>query len=111
MLFSFAITGLLLAIISLYDIYKIIKTKWNLKYANYFSYVVTLLCGFGIYLGRFLRLNSWNMFTTPITVIKSSFVSFYNSKTWLITFGFGSFIYLLFLAFKSLKNELFNISN
>jgi uncharacterized membrane protein len=111
LIFTYASTGLLIAIISLNDIYRIIKIKWNLKYANYFSFVVTFLCGFGIYLGRFLRLNSWDVFTAPITVLKKSFFSFYDSKTWLITFGFGSFIYLIFRVFISLKKEFPNSSN
>jgi uncharacterized membrane protein len=111
LLFTYASTGLLLTITSLNDIYKIIKIKWNLKHANYFSFFVTFLCGFGIYLGRFLRLNSWDVFTAPITVLKKGFFSFSDSKTWLITFGFGSFIYLIFRIFINLKKELPNSSN
>jgi uncharacterized membrane protein len=102
-LFTFSVTGLLLSIISLNDIYKIIILKWNIKFANYFSIVVTFLCGFGIYLGRFLRLNSWDMFTSPITVIKRSLLSINDPKTWFITFAFGSFIYILLLTFRSVK--------
>ncbi|QTE22235.1 DUF1361 domain-containing protein [Polaribacter cellanae] len=100
-IFTYASTGLLFTIISLFDVYKIIKQKWNLKYANYFSYAVTFLCGFGIYLGRFLRLNSWDIFTSPITVLKKSMYSFNDARTWLVTFGFGIFIYLLFSIWKT----------
>ncbi|TMM29525.1 DUF1361 domain-containing protein [Polaribacter aestuariivivens] len=103
-IFTYASTGLLLTIISLFDVYKIIKQKWNLKYANYFSYAVTFLCGFGIYLGRFSRLNSWDIFTNPISVLKKSMYSFNDTKTWLITFGFGTFIYLLFSIWKTQVN-------
>ena len=95
MLFSFASTGLLLAIISLNDIFKLIKQKWNSKIAHIFIIASTFLCGFGIYLGRFLRFNSWDLFTKPIHIIKTSFLSFYDLKTWFITFGFGFFLYIL----------------
>ena len=102
-LFAFSSTGLLLSIISLNDIYKIIKLKWNSKYATYFSISATFLCGFGIYLGRFLRLNSWDVFTSPISVLKGISLSINDPKTWFITIVFGSFIYILFLFSKSLK--------
>ncbi|WP_170063254.1 DUF1361 domain-containing protein [Polaribacter porphyrae] len=101
LLFTFSFTGLLLAIISITDIYKIIQQKWNTKSANYFSLSATFLCGFGIYLGRFLRFNSWDVFTTPITVLKKSLLSINDPKTWYITIAFGSFLYLLLLLSKN----------
>ena len=103
LLFSYSLTGLLLAIISLQDVYSIIKLKWTLKYANLFSYVVTFLCGFGIYLGRFLRLNSWDIFTSPINVLKICLVSFSDKRTYAITLGFGCFIWILLSLYKNLK--------
>jgi len=104
-LFAFSSTGLPLAIISLSDIYKLIQKKWNSKYATYFSLSATFLCGFGIYLGRFLRFNSWDVFTKPLTILKKSFLSINDPKTWFITISFGSFLYLLFSLLKSSENN------
>jgi uncharacterized membrane protein len=100
-LFAFSSTGLVLAILSLTDVYKLIQQQWNLQYANYFSISATFLCGFGIYLGRFLRFNSWDIFTNPFTILKKSFLSINDPKTWFITISFGSFLYILFWLFKS----------
>ncbi len=102
-LFSFSITGLLISIISLYDIYEIIKQKFNLKTANFFVGITTFLCGFGIYLGRFLRLNSWDIFTSPKVVLKHSIHSFSEIKTYFVTIGFGCFIWILFSIYKNIK--------
>lgn len=102
-LFAFSSTGLLLAILSLSDIYKIIKQKWNSKHANYFSISATFLCGFGIYLGRFLRFNSWDVFTNPLSVLKKSVLSINDPKTWFITISFGSFLYIIFQLSRSWK--------
>lgn len=103
LLFSFSCTGLLFTVISLNDIFKIIKQKWNFKIANIFITSAIFLCGFGIYLGRFIRLNSWDIITSPFTVLKNSIYSFSDLNTWLVTFGFGSFIWILFSVFKSFK--------
>lgn len=99
-LFTFSSTGIILAITSLTTVYKITSQHWNTKFANYFSISVTFLCGFGIYLGRFLRLNSWDVFTNPILVLKQSILSIKDPKNWFITFSFGSFLYLSFLLYK-----------
>ncbi len=103
LLFAFSLTGLILTIISMSNIYNIIELKWSLRCAKYFSISATFLCGFGIYLGRFLRLNSWDVFTSPITVIKKSLLTINDPKTWFITIVFGSFLYIIFILFKSLK--------
>lgn len=102
MIFCFANTGLLLAIISIYDIHKIIQKKWTQTIANRFIIAVTFLCGFGIYLGRFLRFNSWDLFTAPLQTLKQSFASFSDQKTWFVSFGFGSLLWLLFSVYKAL---------
>lgn len=105
LIFSYSSTGLLLAVLSLTDVYKIIKQKWSLKFANYFSISATFLCGFGIYLGRFLRFNSWDVFTNPITLLKQCVFSINDPKTWFITISFGSFLYIIFLFSKSIKSS------
>lgn len=103
MLFSFANTGLLLAIISINDVSKIIQKKYSKQLASKFIIVVSILCGFGIYLGRFLRFNSWDMFTNPFYVLQKSLMSLTNSTTWLITIGFASLLWILLLVFKNFK--------
>jgi len=101
MIFCFAGTGLLLAIISMHSVYEIIKKHWTLKIANLFIIVSSFLCGFGIYLGRFLRLNSWYVFTKPLQTLNECVSSFKNEKTWYITLGFGSLLWTLLTVYKT----------
>tara|TARA_R110002126_G_scaffold282967_1_gene431883 strand:+ start:43195 stop:43830 length:636 start_codon:yes stop_codon:yes gene_type:complete len=103
-LFTFSSTGIVLSIASLAQIHKILAQKWNLKFANYFSISTTFLCGFGVYLGRFLRFNSWDVFTSPLIVLKKSLLSTNDPKTWFVTISFGSFLYLLLLLFKQIRS-------
>lgn len=105
---SFSVAGLLLAVISINHIYLILKTRWRENNTQLFIIFSCLLSGFGIYLGRFLRFNSWDILTSPISLIKSSILSVNDPKAWVVTFGFGVFIYILFLLFTSfddLKNH------
>ena len=52
--FCFSISGFLLGIFSMLNMYLIIKKHWSIKLANWYFSIVCLLSGFGIYLGRFL---------------------------------------------------------
>lgn len=101
LIFSFANTGLIIAIISMNDMHKVICQNWSLKIANKSIITITILCGFGIYLGRFLRFNSWNFVTNPFLILKQSFMSLANSITWFITIGFACLLWVLFSLFRS----------
>lgn len=105
MIFSFAFTGLSIAIISMYDMHKIIQKLWTKNLANCIIILTTFLCGYGIYLGRFLRLNSWDIFTVPLQTFKKSILSFSNELAWLVTLGFGSLLWTLFFTYKTLNQS------
>lgn len=62
---SFAITGLLLGFVSLYFVQLIIKNMYSKTVGWIMVTVVLLLSSFGIYLGRFLRWNSWDVVSQP----------------------------------------------
>lgn len=105
LLFAFALNGLLLGIFSLQHIFQILMDKWRETTAKRILFCVVFLCGFGIYLGRFLRWNSWELFSDPIQLFRDCFVSVfdpaYRIKTWGITLGFGGFLWMLLLGIQS----------
>ncbi len=96
LLFCFANTGLLLAIISIKDIHAVIIRTWNIRVANTFTTSMFFLCGFGIYLGRFLRFNSWDIISSPMSLFNKSILSFLKIEAWYVTLGFGLFLWVLF---------------
>lgn len=66
MLLSCAATGTLIGYVSLMDVHAAIERRFGF-YAGWLLALGSLmLCGFGIYLGRFLRWNSWDALTRPL---------------------------------------------
>jgi uncharacterized membrane protein len=107
LLFSFAFSGLLFGLISINQILEIIHQKWSRKISNTLLFGICFSCGFGIYLGRVLRFNSWDIITSPISILEKSLSSYSSSTAWLMTLGFGGFLYVAVksYSFSSVKPE------
>src|SRR6266480_4138540 len=65
---SFVLTGLLLGFLSVYLIHRLVSHSYGWKIGWLFTLLILALAGFGIYLGRFERWNSWDLFTSPIAL-------------------------------------------
>lgn len=53
----------------------------------------------GVYLGRFLRLNSWDVFFSPLSVVQK-LESVFEVQSGLFIFGFTILIYLIYYIFE-----------
>ncbi len=102
LVFVFAINGLILGLLSMQDIFKMITEKFNKKVATYTLCKVCFLAGYGVYLGRFLRFNSWDVITNPTSLIHQVVYSVYDSRI-LITFAFGGLLWILFRLLQSIR--------
>ncbi len=104
---SFALNGLLLFYLSLLDMKEIIANYINMKYLNIIYVFIPFLSGFGVYLGRFLRYNSWEIIQNPINLLNDILDIVINPnlhfEAWLFTFIFGSFLVIGFWIFKQLQ--------
>jgi uncharacterized membrane protein len=70
LLLSFAWTGLLFGILSVRQMEKLFEQAFNRKLDLFFILPVMALNGFGVFVGRYLRFNSWDVITSPIQLIK-----------------------------------------
>ena len=65
LLLSCAGTGLLVGYLSLIDVQSLVARRFSSAWAWIFALVSLVLSGFAIYLGRFLRWNSWDVLVAP----------------------------------------------
>lgn len=94
----FVIIGLILAYISLSLMHKHIEKSSNAIYGWIFIFIESLLSGFAIYLGRFLRLNSWEILSNPINLV-SSIINNFGIHSIVFTSMFGTLIFIFYLTF------------
>src|SRR5258706_5254208 len=65
-----ALTGLVLGFVSLYLMHSVVRRMSGQITSWFFIAAVTGLSGFGIYLGRFLRFNSWDVIAKPFKLFE-----------------------------------------
>ena len=70
MLMTFGWAGLVLGVESLSMVAKLVANRVGIFGARLFVIGVALLTGYGIYLGRFVRLNSWDVAAHPGWVLR-----------------------------------------
>lgn len=63
-----ALTGFLVGFVSLYLMQSIVAERFGRLAGWLFTLVVAWLTGFGVYLGRFLRWNSWDALVHPLSL-------------------------------------------
>ncbi|WP_400077595.1 DUF1361 domain-containing protein [Winogradskyella sp. R77965] len=106
---SFALSGLFLFYLSILDMQKLISENFKRIPMEIATIIVLFLCGFGVYLGRFLRYNSWEIISQPHILISDIIdiviAPFQNYEAWLFTLGFGMFLAVGYWMFKNLNKQ------
>lgn len=68
LLFSFAVNGMILGYTSLYHVHKQLEARIGRK-SHFTAGGILLACSFAIYLGRYLRWNTWDIVANPAGVL------------------------------------------
>lgn len=110
LLFSSSVVGLMMAFISLHRVEKYLHKTVNKKILSPLIILILFLGSFGVYLGRFLRWNSWDILSNPFQLLLSighRIISpFEHLQTWAVTVIFTIFFYLLYISVKKLPGYL-----
>lgn len=106
----FAWTGLLLGLVSLYLMHDVVQRTFGRSLGWAFIFSVSLLSGFGVYLGRFVRFNSWDILNDPKEIVVTILGLAIDPSMRLIAFTilfavFYLFVYLTLYSFAHLVQE------
>ncbi len=96
LILSCAWNGLMLAYASLSDMQRLVQQRLGPGAGWAFATLALLLSSFGIYLGRYLRFNSWDVLANPLTlfydIVNRVLHPFSFPGTWGVTLVFGLFL-------------------
>lgn len=99
-----AFYGLFLSLVSFRYFYDFFKSKFKLGHTIFFIFI-PLLVSIGIYMGRFLRFNTWDIFN-PFNLLKDLLVSI-DGFAWLYMALFSLIQYIVFTMYLLSKKDIF----
>lgn len=100
LLMSFSWNGIALGLVSMADMQRFWEQRFGLKISVTFIFCCSLLSGFGIYLGRYLRFNSWDILHHPIDLFSAIFPLVSELRSIGFTIGYGLFVFISYSFFK-----------
>lgn len=105
MLLSYGFAGLMYGFASLYLIEARLRQKWSPVVVNLLALGMIYLSCFGVYLGRFLRWNSWDLLTNLDEIFRDIYHEvnpFRDPTAWIFTLLFGTLLGLVYFGYKYL---------
>jgi uncharacterized membrane protein len=105
LLLSCAGTGLLFGYLSLSDVHSMVAKKFGATAGWLFAMSSLILSGFAIYLGRFLRWNSWDVVLRPtilFDIADGILHPLSHTKTFSVTLVFGILLTLGYISLRLL---------
>jgi uncharacterized membrane protein len=110
LIFSFAWNGIACGIISIRKIEILLKSLLQRKNISFILiFTVMWLNAFGVYIGRYLRFNSWDVITNPFALARDIFNMiihpFQNMYPWGMTISYSIFMTLLYFTIKKMSDS------
>ena len=104
----FAWTGLLLGVVSLHLMQDIIARMLGKTVSWFFVLGVTVQVGFGVYVGRFMRWNSWDTWNRPTALLLDIWEQvrhpLANKETFIFTIIFSALFLFVYLTMRLVGN-------
>lgn len=108
LLLSCAGTALGLGYLSLIDVHSVVAGRLGERTGWIVAIVSLFLCGFGIYLGRYERWNSWEIVTRPRSLLSDILDMVVHPhahlRTWAVTVLFGVGLSLGYALLRAMQN-------
>jgi uncharacterized membrane protein len=110
LIISFAWTGLMLGYSSLFEIHRFLEKQYSRVKAWSFVVAAIWLGGFGVYMGRFQRWNSWDALIHPLDVMRHQAHVLINPLDYLNTLGMAvvlsGFLLMGYLTLNALRRAV-----
>src|ERR1019366_2468091 len=87
LLYAFAFAGLMPGVVSALLVYKKLKDLVPQYIAKGLMVMVMFFSGYGIYMGRFLRYNSWDILTNPFEILADTAARILHPASYPRTYG------------------------
>lgn len=104
----FAVSAFIIAIISLNDVATLLSGKYTALQVSAIVFSICVVAGFGIYLGRDLRFNTWDIVLHPMNILRQ--IIHINPSadypTLIAGNGIGFFMFIVYLGFGMIRKEL-----
>ena len=109
LILTFAWTGLMFGFLSLWDIEVLLEKFFNKKFIPVISVFLLFLGSFGIYVGRYLRWNSWDIIQEPLRLVYDIGHRVINPlehpRTWGMTIFMGIFLNLIYWSLRLIRKR------
>lgn len=109
LVYTYAFTGLLVGMLSALIVYDKLKQYYIKTISRGIIMLSMLASGYGIFLGRFLRWNSWDAFFNPFSILLDAVHRIANPlsypRTYGVTLVVGGLLCITFLFFESMVNH------
>jgi uncharacterized membrane protein len=106
---SFAFVGHFIGLISLQILHRMVGARFGWRWGWAFVVAAIGMGGYGIYIGRFERLNSWDIVRAPLETLQTALLNLFNLNAVLFSLLFAFFIFLTYLVvlalFQSAQRE------
>ena len=106
LIFSFAWNGLVLGFTALWIVQEVLTTQYNKGVSLFVVWLTLAMSGFGIYVGRFLRWNSWDVLFNPHSlaadILPRLTDPFAYPRTVVVTLLFSTFLTVAYLTVRLL---------
>jgi uncharacterized membrane protein len=110
LIFSFAWNGILLGVVSVRQMEKMLQLHFPSVREWQFIYPLMLMNAFGIYIGRYLRYNSWDVIANPFQLLQDIIYLLIHPVRyrfdWSMILCYSVFITLIYLAVKRMSKAL-----
>ncbi len=110
LILSFAWNGLLAGILSVRDMERMTRLHLDYRSELYFIYPIMCLNAFGVYIGRFLRFNSWDVLTSPfglvIDIAEIVLHPLQYKNAWGMILCYSVLMSIIYITFKKINKQI-----